>query len=518
MNERERILELVRKGVLTTEEALVLLENIATTQATSQMKKNEQQVTNDDKEFEGFSTTSFKREEEEPFEAYEETKKTDQGIFETILESLTEQINEHSASLDQTVEKMNQTKQKLREKQEQLMVLNTKDELEALTEEELEHRQEIEEEIQDLEEKLSDLKDEKEELEVELKLSRQEYHEQKEDFESDYGSGQEDWKEQLTDGFSQFSEKMTETGTQFGEYLKKTFQSLSETVTENVEWKNVNFKIPGIATSKLSKTYTFKALEATLLDVKVANGNVTLCIWDEPTIKIDAEIKLYGKMDAPSPLAAFEQRSRIDVDEETITLNIPNKRVRADLNVYLPAQLYDHVSVKLLNGNISLCGMQMKDVYLKTTNGQITVEKIAASMLEIEGVNGNIEIKSSDIMDSIVETVNGDVIVTTTPQTLGISLVNGDVRATFKEKNLANLQVTIVNGNIKVALPESLGFEGIAKTSVGNIHSRIEEYEIIRQKKERMNRLLNFRRMSDQMAQIDLNTTSGSIYLKDTDL
>lgn len=58
-------------------------------------------------------------------------------------------------------------------------------------------------------------------------------------------------------------------------------------------------------------------------------------------------------MDAATPFDAFDARSQIDVDDERISFQIPNKRIRADLVFYLPTRTYDHVAVKLLNGNVT---------------------------------------------------------------------------------------------------------------------------------------------------------------------
>ena len=43
MNERDRILALVREGIITTEEALVLLENLAKREGKDAVKLNQQQ-------------------------------------------------------------------------------------------------------------------------------------------------------------------------------------------------------------------------------------------------------------------------------------------------------------------------------------------------------------------------------------------------------------------------------------------------------------------------------------------
>ena len=230
-----------------------------------------------------------------------------------------------------------------------------------------------------------------------------------------------------------------------------------------MEWKDINLKVPGVAATKFEHTFEYAETEATLIDVKLANGNVEFRLWDQPGVKVDAKIKLYGKMDAATPFDAFDARSQIDVDDERISFQIPNKRIRADLVFYLPTRTYDHVAVKLLNGNVTFDELVARDVYTKSTNGTIDFRKVDATMLEIEGVNGNILVQDGDILDAIIETVNGDVTLTATPQNTGISLVNGNIRITYKEDRLQKLNASSVNGNVKVALPQSVGFEGLAK-------------------------------------------------------
>lgn len=398
------------------------------------------------------------------------------------------------------------------------MEVNTKEDLEELSEEELKTRMSLEEELKTLETSLNDKNQEKNVLEGELKNIRKEQWSETKDKVASKFDIPEDWKEQATDTINQVGEKMSEAGAQLGSFLKKTFNSFTETVNDNMEWKDVSFRVPGVATTKFEHEFNYPSIQASLIDIKVANGNVVFKTWDKEDVKVEAKIKLYGKMDAVTPFEAFLERSKIDVDDETISFQIPNKRVRADLIFYLPARIYDHISVKLLNGTITVESLETKDIYAKSTNGSITFHTINATMLEIEGVNGDIKVLSGAILDTIIETVNGSITVAATPQNIGASLINGDIRITADETKLRKINANSVNGNVKIAVPVELGLEGTVKTSLGNINSRLTEYEVVREKKARTNQLLQFRRVNDEnMAQIDASTTTGNIYLKDTD-
>lgn len=520
MKERERVLDLVKKGILSTEEALVLLENMATEKNETQLKRAADEAATpeagkvSDELME--KLRAAEAEEQETAETPKDPESEDKERLEKILDNLATEANKASAELDEVNVEIKGLKIELTEKREGLMEFNTKEELDSLSEEDVADREKIEAEIKDLEASLADLEEQKNTLEEQLKsIRRERWEEQKETISSKFEIP-EDWKDQATDTLNQVGEKMSEAGSQLGSFLKKTFSTFSEAVNDNMDWKDVNIKVPSVASTKFEHEFNYPAPQASLIDVKVANGNIVFKTWDQEDVKVEAKIKLYGKMPSETPMEAFLERSQIDVDDEVISFQIPNKRIRADLVFYLPARVYDHVSVKLLNGNITVETLEAKDVYTKSTNGNLVFQKLDATMLEVEGVNGEIKVMKGTLLDTMIETVNGNVTVTAAPQNLSVSLINGDVRVTLMNDNLRKVNATSVNGNVKIALPDEISLEGTAKTSLGSINSRLADYEVIREKKERTNQLLQFRRSgTDQVADIYVSTTTGSIYVKD---
>ncbi len=532
MKERERVLELVKKGILTSEEALILLENMATEKDEKQIEKAAEKVdtqnigtTNKEDQVADLMDALEKGESEGPtVDSFEEntqdSAEKDRENLERILDELATKANRASAELDEVNAEIAGIKEEIKEVAEEIGTLDTKEELDALTEDEQVQRKDLHVLLAQLEEKLATQSTEKTALEEELKNIRKEqwkgqWNDTKEKVSSQFS---EEWKDQATDTFNQVGGKVAEVGGQVGEFLKKTFNSFSDTMNDNVEWKDIKMKVPGVATTKFEHEFNYPNPQASLIDVKVANGTVVFKTWDQEDVKVEAKIKLYGKMAGDSPMEAFLERSDIDVDDETISFQVPNKRVKADLTFYLPKRTYDHISVKLLNGNVLVEELTAKDVYTKSTNGTITFKKIDATMLEIEGVNGEIKVLEGTILDNIIETVNGDVSISAAPESLSVSLINGDIRITAKEKTLRRVEASSANGNIKLALPNDLGVEGQVKTNLGSINSRLTDIEVVREKKDRGNQQLHFRRvLEESMAQINASTTTGSIFLKDTD-
>lgn len=510
MTERERIMDLVKKGVLSTEEALDLLEEMA-------KEKDEAQIQKDDERLNAQKQAEQQTYSDEAFEKAERDENAaDKKRLEEALDQLATSANKASAELDEVNDEMKGIKEEIAEKREESMQIDTQEELDELTEDKYTRRQELKEEINDLQASLDELTEERNRLEDELKTIRKDQWNYKKEKWNEKMDIPDDWKEQAGETWNQFGDKMAEAGNHLGDFLKKTFDSVSETVNENVEWKDINLHVPGVSTTKFEKTFEFPQTEASILDIKIANGSMAFDMWEQPDIKIEAKVKLYGKMDAATPEEAFEQRSQIVEDGERLSFQVPNKRIRCDLVFYLPKRTYDHISIKSLNGAININDLDVKDIYLKTTNGQIDIDSINASMLEIEGVHGAINVNKGAIIDSVIETVNGSVTMNATPENVGVSIVNGDIRLTMNENKVNRVNAHSVNGNIKVAFPKQIGIEATAKTNLGTINSRLSDYEVVRQKNERTNQLLHFRRRNDPTAQVDLTTTTGNIYLKDS--
>lgn len=513
MNERQRILELVKKGILSTEEGLDLLESMAKAKDEAQIKQAADKVDSYHRD----QATNLVNDWEKDTEEAKSSEEQDLEDLEAYFDDLATEANQISAHIDEINQKKQDLKAALHEKEEVLMELDTKEELDTLSEEDDAIRKAVEAEIDELKDQIDELENQAAEEEEQLKNVQDDQNDRRQARNRARFDIPDDLKDQASETFTQVSEKLGEAGVQLGRLMKKTWKTVSDTVEENVDWKDFNVKVPGLVTSKFEHQFLYTDVEPTLLDIKLANGKVTLKSWDDSAIKVDAKIKLYGKMNEATPLQSLLERSQIEVNDEHISFQIPNKRVQADLVFYLPKRTYDHVAVKLLNGDLTVDEMDAKDVYAKTTNGNINFKHINATMLEIQGVNGNIEIREGEILDSIIETVNGSIATKAAIRNYGISLVNGDVKLTAGHDSLQKIKASSVNGNVKVSLGKTIGLEGLAKTSLGSINDRLSDYEVVREKKEKTNRLLQFRRVADEMAQIDVSTTTGSIFLKDFD-
>ena len=518
MKERERILELVKQGIISTEEALILLENGAKKDGKEAVKKDQAAAQNQaDKKEQDDSpqveeTTNQDTKEEN--NDYNEEQKKDKEQLEAILEKLANEASTYSVQLDEKNAEITEVKDQLNRAKEKLSVLETLEDLDELDAEKEPELKQLSQSIEEHKVQLADLEEEKTTLVEQLRTTRQkQWGSQKKQIIEKFELP-DDWKDAANETMNQVGEKMTEAGNQFGKLMKSTFSS----VMENIDWKDVNVRVPGLAATKFTHEFNYPDSMASIIDVKVANGDVVFKTWQGQDIKVETDIKIFGKIDSDTPFEAFAKRSTIDVTDEKILFHIPNKRVRCDMTFYLPERVYDHTAIKLLNGTVRMEEFEGKDIYIKCTNGDICFEKVKATMIETEGVNGKVSILDSTTRDLIVSSINGGIVVQGGFKGADLSTVNGTVKVTVVGTDVQRLEASSVNGAVKVSVPKQLSIEGNAKSNLGTIQNRMEKLEIIKEKKDRTNQLLEFRRLNEgDPVMLTVSTTTGTIFLKDSE-
>jgi len=478
MNERERILDLVKQGVISSEEALLLLENLAkNTDPHAHTDRSDNQTAD-----------------------HEELDENEQE-----LNAINTEIADVSGNLAAIETQLASLRKQVAANEEQIIVLDTMEDLDTLTQDKYQERGQLKQENLALNQEITELNQQRPELQAELA----DLEDQKKQL-SKKRLGDvlpDDWQDQARERLNDFGSTMRDASSQIAHLVKDTVGN----VMDNVDWKDITIKVPGLATEKFSQSFDYPDSKATILDLKVANGDVVFEPWDQPGFKIDADIKLYGKFKEDTPMEAFEARSRIDVNDDHLIFQVPNKRVSADLHVFFPDREYDHVTVRLLNGDVRFNEIHGKDFYVKSTNGDIQFLNSQVVMIEAQGVNGDIKVNEGSVHDVFLETVNGDIKLANSPETAQITTVNGTIRATYHQA-FHTLSASSVNGDVKLAFPTTAALNGQAKARLGEVKSRLDQVPAKKNSKS-----VDLQRAGEGAGAITVSTTSGSILLKDSD-
>ncbi len=582
MGERERILELVREGVLSVDEALDLLERLADKES----KKSEARDFVSEDIFEKKADSVEIDVEEEPketpsFEEIEETSTADESDefaetdeekeqVEEELEDLANELNQYSVKIDAINEEITEKKAEISEIETELTerkatmnesyyskkkeledkMINLQKEIQLISViEEIDSTEEVKslnadltkvmEELRDLEketpskeeletkeariatlrEEISELTQEKNELLKEVHSIKMKQWTTKAKRMSENIDIPEEWREGANKTFDKASDIFGETSRTLGDVFRQTVRTTKDAL-DNIDWKDIdiNLNFPREAKVKFKHEWLFEDTTATILDIKNANGNLIYKPSMNDNIKVTADIKIHGNVDEATPLDAFEARSVIQVDDDKFTFHVPNKSVVADLTIYLPQRDYDYIRSNSFNGDVQFDAITTRDIYVKATNGDITLQDLDATMLEVKGTNGDITLKEVALRDLLVSTVNGDVRVVGSVQSSDVNTTNGDIRLTLSGDKLIRVVGGSVNGDVKISLPKEVGLEIEAKSVFGKVKSRLSDMEKSLGA-EKKGKTHTLRRISaGELCRVKAQTTTGNVLLKDTDL
>ncbi|WP_137662517.1 daptomycin-sensing surface protein LiaX [Enterococcus hulanensis] len=494
MNEREKILESIKKGILSPEEGLDLLEslglkdtetkaeetpepqaeNIPEPETTSESETTEpEKVVESEEEFEVEETpeTEAASDFEDPA-AFDEVP--EQEYEEKIISEEVPGINEEPAQEPEL--EAEPTEIKHEEKQPADSVASMIDEWENKAEPEPEEtdpvRSKIDEFDLSLQTKIETLRVKKEEfrelnleaglgiissenealynqMKIELKELEEEIellkHERKAIDEDLFASPERPY---VSDGFFEVPDDFEEQkyrpmdrpqvepndwASRIGRVVNRAAKTVTDTVNNSdFDLKKINQKFYGTAKTHFSHQFTFEDIDAQTIDIKLAKGKVILKTWEDETIN---DVKVEATV---SLLGQMEEPDPIDAFLE---------RSRIDVNNY---QILFHVPNKRVDAKLTfyLPKRQYNNLALRLLNGDLMIEELSAKNSSIKATNGTILIKELEASMLEFEGVNNEIEIRE-GQILDASIetVTGTIIA---RADIVRSEYSLINGDIKV--------------------------------------------------------------------
>jgi DUF4097 and DUF4098 domain-containing protein YvlB len=209
---------------------------------------------------------------------------------------------------------------------------------------------------------------------------------------------------------------------------------ISSTKTENWNWGamngNIDFDDPSDWSNLFGgQTYTFNnTVEQQLpsgATLRVLNdyGDVTVNVWDNNQIKVDAGKKIHAEENSDSGKLDNSTKPTISIEGNTVTVNANtsgagnNVGVRSDLQIWVPGNV--PVDVATRKGDVTV-RQRNANVKASDSKGSITVED----------VKGNVELDERGKGDIHVARIDGTVMANGQVDDSSISDVSGDVKLT----------------------------------------------------------------------------------------
>lgn len=138
--------------------------------------------------------------------------------------------------------------------------------------------------------------------------------------------------------------------------------------------------------------------------------------------------------------------------KETISIGFSTKdKVRLDL--YIPADFY-------------------KNINLKSTSGEITIEELNLPGLELKTVSGDIDGNHIFTKSSTLETTSGDVMLRDFKGELKVKTISGNLLVDFAELTEGTI-ITTTSGDIEIKVPKETALTSVFDTLSGDFSSNI---------------------------------------------
>ena len=487
MNEKERILDLVKKGVISSQEAISLLEELGKNQGES--SKVSEQETKDASTY----------------------QKEDEKRFDTVLDSIASVVTNFSSELDEEFETLNQVNQQVKQKEERIEELHTAKALGQLTVEQEMELQRLTEELEILRSQQRSLEEEKKAAQDEMKrLKKEEFDEKLK--KAKQKIEETDWQQTTSDSLSQLGGIIGRFAGQFAKAAAETARNVSATIKDHPSFSTMS---PFFYQTSHSYAFEEEFGEIGIIEIKVANGDIKMKTAPQSTVTIEGEFRLNEEFETQEEIEQYiNERLNVSLENDTFKFFIPSKKVYADVTFVFPEKEYDYVSVKGLNSGIRMKDFTGKDFYAESQNGEISVKNVSGTMLELTSKNGTIKQLDGQFKDSILDGTNGNIIFDAETESATLKTVNGSIKVKKVAPNTKQVMAKTVNGSVQLDVPESLEVEASLSTSLGKLHYDDAQYEVIKHEKTVTSHSVVLRRQKETVpVRITGKTTTGSVTL-----
>ena len=487
MNEKERILDLVKKGVISSQEAISLLEELGKNQG---------------------EASKVSEQEKKDASTYQ---KEDEKRFDTVLDSLASVVTNFSSEWDEEFETLNQVTQQVKQKEERIEELHSAKVLDKLTVEQEMELQRLTEELEVLCSQQRSLEEEKKAAQDEMKrLKKEEFDEKLK--KAKQKIEETDWQQTTSDSLSQLGGIIGRFAGQFAKAAAETARNVSATIKDHPSFSTMS---PFFYQTSHSYAFEEEFGEIGIIEIKVANGDIKMKTAPQSTVTIEGEFRLNEEFETQEEIEQYiNERLNVSLENDTFKFFIPSKKVYADVTFVFPEKEYDYVSVKGLNSGIRMKDFTGKDFYAESQNGEISVKNVSGTMLELTSKNGTIKQLDGQFKDTILDGTNGNIIFDAEAESATLKTVNGSIKVKKVVPNAKQVMAKTVNGSVQLDVPESLELEATLSTSLGKLHYDDAQYEVIKHEKTVTSHSVVLRRQKETVpVRITGKTTTGSVTL-----
>lgn len=226
---------------------------------------------------------------------------------------------------------------------------------------------------------------------------------------------------------------------------------------------------------------------------ELPNGNFALETAEGDSFQVICKVKAPFVNDSEEETRAnFLEQFVVKEDGDSLRILSQLKLVQVNVKVLVPKDKLEKLSVRLMNGNVTLQDTDFEQLKVKTLNGAIKGSKFNFGKAEVDSSNGSIELTNVRGKDLEAETLNGRVYLDGALDEVAAKSVNGHVVVTTCSTNSSKIKAQTVAGAVELYVPRTLSLSGKIVTNFGKVDVGIQDVSKIESQDQFLSKVVRF--------------------------
>ena len=292
-----------------------------------------------------------------------------------------------------------------------------------------------------------------------------------------------DFMKHFQDEMQDFRKDLTQIGSIFMDMMNTAVKKVKE------------FDVSSPFGDKVEFTHT-EEVTAEHVDSVIAelpNGNFSLESTEGDSFQVICKVKAPLINDSEEETRNhFLEQFVVKEDEGSLRILSQLKLVQVNVKVLVPKEQLEKLSVRLMNGSVSLQDIGFDHLKVKTLNGAIKGSKFNFEKAKIDSSNGSIELTNVRGKDLEAETLNGRVYLDGALDEIEAKSVNGHVVVTTCSTNSSKIKAQTVAGAVELYVPRTISLSGKIVTNFGKVDVGIQDVSTIESQDQFLSKVVRF--------------------------
>lgn len=270
------------------------------------------------------------------------------------------------------------------------------------------------------------------------------------------------------------------------------FMQFMQTAVQKV--KSFDFETPFGNTVEFTHSMNMPSTGIKEIVLDVDHGKVSLSRGTADEVQAEFHVKTYNKDSEEAAKQDFLDKLIFLNDHGKLRIMSDLKMTQVNVDLQVPANDYDVISAKLLNGSFTLRDLNAQSLRIKTGNGKVEVSGLAFKDADLETANGSVHINKVSGTKLEAETLNGRVYIDGALKDVEAQSLNGHVVVTTTDIEAERIEAKSMSGSIEIYIPSDLALTGEVSSNMGRLDLQLNDIDRTLEQEQLFQRTIRFKK------------------------